>query len=143
MSRCGRQTVGERHDGGEDHGGGAHHGGADQHRLGGRLEGVARAVVLFQVLLGLLEVRLEAEVLLDLGFDAGQRLDGGKLVDRLRVVGDRAVAIHRDGHRTHAEEAEGHQAEGEDRRRHHQAGQAQGADHVGDAHQASMAKPSQ
>ena len=54
--------FGERHDDREDHGGGAHHRGADQHRLGGRLEGVAGAVVLFQVLLGLLEIRLEAEI---------------------------------------------------------------------------------
>ena len=43
-----------------------------------------------------------------------------KLVDRLRVVGHRAVAVDRDGHRAHAEEAEGHQAEGEHRRRQHQ-----------------------
>ena len=42
--------------------------------------------------------------------------DLAQFVNRLRVVGDRAVAIDRDGHRTHAEEAEGHQAEGEDRR---------------------------
>ena len=109
------QPVGERHDGGEDHGGGADHGGADQHRLGSGLEGVARAIVLFQVLLGLFEVRLETEVLLEVGFDAGEGLDGGEFVDGLRVVGDRAVAIHGDGDRSHAEEAEGHQAEGEDR----------------------------
>ena len=59
----------------------------------------------------------------------------GKLVDGLRVVGHRAVAIHRDGHRPHAQEAEGHQAEGEDRfdrqrRRHHQGVQAHAAHEV-------------
>ena len=47
------------------------------------------------------------------GLDVGPLLDGGQFVHRLRVVGHRAVAVHRDGHRTHAEEAEGHQAEGE------------------------------
>ena len=66
-------------------------------------------------------LRLEAEVLLDVRCDAGQRLDRGELVDRLGVVGDRAVAIDGDGDRSHAEEAEGHQAEGEDRRRQHHA----------------------
>ena len=59
--------------------------------------------------------------------DAGQRLDHGELVDRLGVVGDRAVAIHRDGDRSHAEEAEGHQAEGEHGRgQHHRGGEARG-----------------
>ena len=38
-----------------------------------------------------------------------------ELVDRLRVVGDRAVRVDRDGDRAHAEEAEGHEAEREDR----------------------------
>ena len=59
------QAVGEHHDDREDHGGGAHHGGADQHRLGRGLEGVARPVVLLEDVLGLLEVHVEAEVLLD------------------------------------------------------------------------------
>ena len=66
------------------------------------------------------KLRREAEVLLNVLRDAGERFDGGKLVDGLRVVGDRAVAIHRDGDRSHAEEAERHQAEGEDRRGQHQ-----------------------
>ena len=114
------EPVSEGHDGGEDHGGGADDGRADQHRLGGGFEGVARAVVLFQVVLGLFELRLEAEVSSGCpGCDSGSGLDHGELVDRLRVVGDRAVAIDRDGHRSHAEEAEGHQAEGEDGRGQH------------------------
>ena len=47
----------------------------------------------------------------------------GELVNGLRVVRHRAVAIDRDRHRPHAEEAEGHEAEREDRRvRRHQAG---------------------
>src|SRR5260370_32088232 len=55
------QPVGEGHDGGEDHGGGADHGGADEHRLRRGLESIARPIVLFQVVLGLLEVRFETE----------------------------------------------------------------------------------
>jgi hypothetical protein len=62
----------EQHDDAEHHGGGAHDGGADEHRLGGGLEGVAGAVALLQLVLGVLEVGLEAEVLLDLGGDAGR-----------------------------------------------------------------------
>ena len=94
------------------------------------------AVVLLEVLLGQLEVGREAEVALDLGLDAGDLLDGRELVDRLGVVGHRAVGVHRDGDRAHAEEAERHEAEGEDRRRQHEAAQAERAHAVGDAHQA-------
>ena len=39
----------------------------------------------------------------------GTLLDQRQLVNRLRVVGDRAIGIDRDGHRSHAEESEGHQ----------------------------------
>ena len=42
------------------------HRGADEHRLGRRLEGVARAVVVLEEVLALREVGLEAELLLDL-----------------------------------------------------------------------------
>ena len=59
---------------------------------------------------------VEAEILLD--FDClmlGMCFDQRELVDRLRVVGHRAVAVDGDGDRAHAQEAEGHQAEGEDR----------------------------
>ena len=56
------KTSFEQHDDAEDHGGGADDGGADEHRLGRGLEGVARAVALFELILGVLEVRLEAEV---------------------------------------------------------------------------------
>jgi hypothetical protein len=65
------QALGQQHDDREDHRRRADHRGADQHRLGGRLEGVAGAVVLLEEVLGLLEVGGEAEVLLDLLFDAG------------------------------------------------------------------------
>ncbi len=49
----------------------------------------------------------------------GNLLDRRELVDRLRVVGDRTVGVHRDRHRTHAEEAERDEAEREDRGRQH------------------------
>ena len=65
----GVEAVGERDDDREDHRGRADDGGADEHRLGGRLEGVAGAVVLLEEVLGLLEVHVEAEVLLDLLLD--------------------------------------------------------------------------
>ena len=125
----------QQHDDGEDQGRGAHHGRADQHRLGRRLEGVARAVVLLQVVLGPAQVGREAEVPLDLLLDAGDGLDHRELVDGLGVVGDRAVGVHRDRDRAHAQEAEGHQAEGEDRGRHHDRAQAGRRDAVGEAHQ--------
>jgi hypothetical protein len=63
--------VGQRHDDREDHRGGAHHRGADQHRLGGRLEGVPRSIVLLQQLLGHREVGVEAEVALELSWMFG------------------------------------------------------------------------
>ena len=56
------------------------------------------------------------EILLEFGFDVGNLLDQRKFEDRLGVVGDRAVGIHGDGDRAHAQESEGHQAEGEYRR---------------------------
>ena len=62
---CG-EAVGERHDDREDHRGGADYRGADQHGLGGRLEGIAGAIVLFQQILGAFEIHVDAEVLLDL-----------------------------------------------------------------------------
>ena len=52
-----RQAVRQHHDDREDHRRRADDGRADQHRLGRGLEGVARAVVLFEEVLGLLEVR--------------------------------------------------------------------------------------
>ncbi len=106
----------QQDDDAEDHGGGADDGRADEHRLCRGLEGVARAVCLFEVVLAVLEVGIEAELLLDLRLDVGDALDLGELVDGLRVVGDRTEAVDRNGHRTHAEETEGHEAEGEDRR---------------------------
>ena len=120
---CG-EPVGQRHDDREDHGGGADHGGSDQHGLGRGLEGVAGAVVLFEQILGALEVHVDVEVLLELLLDVGNLLDQRQLVNRLGVVGDRSVGIDGDRHRAHAEKSEGHQAEGEDGSRNHQRFQA-------------------
>ena len=114
----------ERHDDGEDHGGGADDGGADQHRLGRGLEGVAGAVVLLEQVLGAFEVTVDVVVFLSSLLMSGTRLDQGKLVDRLGVVGHRAVGVYGDGHRAHAEEAEGHQAEGEHGGRQHHLAEA-------------------
>ena len=44
-------------------------------------------------------------------------LDLAQFIDRLRVVRDRAVAVHGDGDGSHAQESEGHQTEGKNRRR--------------------------
>src|ERR1019366_2998894 len=79
---------------------------------GGRLEGIARAVVLFQQVLGAVKIHVDVEVLLDFRLDVGHLLDQRKFIDGLRVVGDRPIRIDCDRHRPHAEEAEGNQAEG-------------------------------
>ena len=105
----------DKQDKGENHGGGAHYSGADKHGLGGSFEGVASPVVSFEVVFGLLEIGGEAELLLYL---AGGLLlvvlDKGQLVHALCIVGDGPIAVHGNGHRTHAQHAEGYQAEGED-----------------------------
>ena len=121
-------AVGERHDDGEDHGGGAHHRGADQHRLGRGLEGVARAVILFQHVLGAVEIHVEIEVPLDFLLDVRNLLNQRKLVNRLGVVRHRAVGIDRDRHRTHAQKAESHQAKGEHRGGDHEGAESQRAE---------------
>ena len=59
------EPVGEEHDDREDHRGRPDDGRADEHGLRRGLEGVARAVVLLEEVLGLLEVDVEAELLLD------------------------------------------------------------------------------
>ena len=129
------QAVGERHDDGEDHRRRAYDGRTDQHRLGRRLEGITRAVVLLQQFLGQGEIRRKAEVTLDLLRRAGQGLDHGKLVNALGVVGHWAIGVHGDRHRAHAEEAECHQSEGEDGRGLHDVYADAAADEIGDCHQ--------
>ena len=102
-------------DEGEDHSGGTHHGGTDKDGLGGGFEGVACTVVGLEVVFGLLEVGLEAELLLHfLGGLLHIVLDEGELVDALGVVGHRTVGINSDGDRTHTEHTESHKAKGKD-----------------------------
>src|SRR6266446_3694140 len=119
----------------EDHRGGPDDRRADQHGLGRRLEGVAGAVVLLEQVLGRLEIHVDAVVALERLRHVRNLLDEGQLEDRLGIIGDGAVGIHRDRHRPHAEEAERDQAEREDRRRDHQRPQPERADHVRDPHQ--------
>jgi hypothetical protein len=57
------------------------------------------------------EVEIEAEIPLDFLLNARNLLNGGQLIDRLGVVSDRAVAVHGDRHRPHAQKAEGDQPE--------------------------------
>ena len=108
--------VFEHQDQREDHRGRPDDRRPDQHRLGGGFERVAGPVVVLEQELSFFKIRGEPEVALDLLFDARSLLDHGKLEDRLRVVRNRAVAVHGDRHGTHAEHPEGHEAEGEDRR---------------------------
>ena len=82
------EQVLQQDDDAEDHGGGADDGGADEHGFGGGLEGVARAVTLFQLILGVFKVRVETEVLLDFLLDA-RALPGrtcARLLDRIRSL---------------------------------------------------------
>ena len=53
--------------------------GADQHGLGRGLERIPRAVALFQLILGILEIRVETEFTLDLFFDALFGLQSGSI----------------------------------------------------------------
>ncbi len=134
------KAVREHHDDGEDHRGRPHHGGADKNRLGGRFERVAGPVVRFQIVLGALEVDVEAILLLELLLDVRDLLDHAQLVDRLRVVRHRAVRVHGDGDRPHAQKAEGHEAEREDGRgikgvERHERTKTVGAHDPGDSHQ--------
>ena len=137
----------QHHDDAEDHRGRAHDRGADEHRLGGRLEGVAGAVALLELVLRSFEVGAEAEVALKLSGDTRLLLDLRKLVDGLGVVGHRAEGVDRDGDGPHAQEAEGDQAEREDRSgegefQWHQAGDGRmGRKKVGAEHQAEDAEP--
>src|SRR5262249_43736303 len=59
------KTVGQSHDDREDHGGSTDDGRADQHRFGGGLEGVTRAVIGFQQFFGAMEVRVDVVFLLE------------------------------------------------------------------------------
>ena len=134
------EPVGECHDDGKNHGGGAHHRGSDQHWFGRGLEGIAGAIVGFQQVLGASELNVKVVVLAQLGFDVGDILNERELINGLGVICDRAIRIHGDGHRPHAQKAERHQAESKYRLSHHQAVQPHGAEVVGDGHQRDHGK---
>ena len=104
----------QQHDDAEDHGGGAHDGGADEDGFGGGLEGVAGPVAFFQLALGIGEIGFERELFFNFTGNVREGFNAAQFINGLGVVGDRAEAVHGDGHRSHGEKAEGHQAEGED-----------------------------
>ncbi len=124
LVHVGSEAVGKRHDDGESHRGGADDGSADEHRLGGGLEGVARAIVGLQQMFGTLEIHVDVVVLPEFSFNPRNLLDERKLVNGLRVVGHRAVGIDGDGHWAHAKKAESHQSESKHRLGHHELSQA-------------------
>ena len=65
----------------------------------------------------------------------GHLLDEREFIDRLRIVGDRPIRVHRDCHRAHAQKAKRYQAESEDRSSHHQRRKTHGAHVITDRHQ--------
>ena len=134
-SGCNSQHFLNHQDQGEDHGGGANHRRPDQYRLGSRLEGVSGAVVGFQIVLCLLEIRFKAKFFLDFFFNTGDGFDQRQLVDGLGVIGNRAIAVNSNRNRAHTEESEGHQAECEDGGVDHDGAQAVSAGIVGDEHE--------
>ena len=133
-------TVGKAHDDGEDHGGSTHHGSTNQHGFGRCLEGIARAIVLFQKMLGGFEVRVNSVVALEFLFDIGNLFNQGQLVHALGVVSHRAVRIHRNGDRAHSQKPEGYKAEGKYCRSHHQGFQPHVCHQVSNRHKAGDAK---
>ena len=86
-------------------------------------------------MLGALEVDVDVEVFLQFLLDVWKLLNQGKLVDRLRIVGDRAVRIDGDGDRAHTEETKGNKAKRKHRRSDHQIADSEVADEVADGHQ--------
>ncbi len=110
------ENVFEQHDDAENHRGGADDGGADQNGFGGGLEGVARAVAFFEFEFGAAEIGLEAEIFFNFRADVGQLFDAAQFINGLRVVRDRAEAVHGNRHRRHREKTERDEAERENRR---------------------------
>ncbi len=103
-----------------DNRGRTHYGCADQHRLCRSLERIARAVIGFQPVLCGFKVHIEAEVLLQLRFNAGNIFNQRQLVDRLSIVGNRAIRVDSNRDRPHAKEAKRDQSKRKDRRSQHQ-----------------------
>ena len=118
------KPVGERHDDGKNHRGRADNGRTNQHGFCGCLESIARAVVGFEHVFRFLEIHVDIEIFFQFRLDVWHVLDQRKFVDRLRVVGDWTIGIHRDGHRAHAKKSERDKAERKYRRGNHQVRQA-------------------
>ena len=137
------ESAGQSHDDGKDHGGCADHSRANQHRLGRSLESVARTVILFEQVLGAVEVHRHVEVFLDFVHDVRNLLNQGELVNRLSIIRDWTVGIDGDRHRPHAQKAEGHKSEGKHRGSQHggRDRQAHGAEIVANRHQGNHRQP--
>jgi hypothetical protein len=95
------------------------------------------AVIRFEQVLGTLEVDRHIEVLLDLRFHVRHCLDQREFINRLRIVGNWAVRIHRDRYRAHTQESERDQSEREHGWSKHSGSQSQShrAHPVGNSHQ--------
>ena len=129
------QAFGERHDDRKDHRGCPDDRCADQHGFGSSLEGVAGAVVGFQHFLGAPKIHVDVVILLELSFDARNLFNQGKLIDRLRIVGDRTVGVDGNGHRAHAKKAESHQTEGKHGRSEHLVVEPKSANQKSERHE--------
>jgi hypothetical protein len=107
----------------------------DQHGLGRRLKRVAGAVVLLEQMLCRLEIRVDPVVSFQRLLHVRNLLDERQLEDRLGIVGDGAIGVHRDRYGSHPEKAECRQTECEDRRRGHERPEPGCADRVRTPHQ--------
>ena len=109
------KPVSQRHDDRKNHRGSANNCRADQHGFRRCFECVARSVIFLQQMLGAIEVDVEVEILLDLRFNIRNVLNQRQFINGLRIVGDRAIRIDCDRHRSHAQKAERHQTKREHR----------------------------
>ncbi len=96
-------------------------------------------------MLGAREVHRQVVFALELFDDIRLLFDQRKFVNRLRIVGDRAIRIDGYRYRAHAKKSESNETEAEDRGdmhsrgRDHQGVQSHGAENEGDSHQADDA----
>src|SRR5579871_4216066 len=87
-----------------------------------------------------MEVRVKAVILLQFLRNVRNVLDERKLVDGLRVVGDRAVGINRDRYRPHAKESKCNETKSKDGGRNHQRAEAKVGDEIAHAHEQNHGK---
>ncbi len=135
LLRVNPQHILYNQDQGENHGGGANYRGTYQHRFGSGFEGIAGPVVGFQIMLGFVEIGFKAEFFLNLFVHILDLFDQGQFVNGLRVVSYRAIAVHRNGHRSHPQHTEGYQAESEDGGIAHYIAESESTEIVGHRHQ--------